>query len=176
MRKIHRWFALAAVLFLVIVAATGIILQVQKLTGADANDPDNIRVSSAYTTVTDPVVYAAMFDRALVVARARAPHTPIATITFQSGDLPKVLVRLPGEPGRQITVDGSSGKVLADEEFEPETLMQRIHDGSILGDSGVVMGVLWGSALVLLTITGFWVYFDMYRRRLRVHGKGKLFW
>ena len=65
---------------------------------------------------------------------------------------------------------------MSDETYEPETLLKQIHDGSILGDPGVVMGVLWGSALVVLTITGFWVYFDMYRRRTKLHSKRQPFW
>jgi len=95
-------------------------------------------------------------------------------MTFLPGDGPTVLVRLQGDPGRQIAIGG--GKVLLDETFQPEPLFQRIHDGSILGDSGVVMGVLWGGALVILTITGLWMLIDMYRRRMRVHGKRGLFW
>jgi uncharacterized iron-regulated membrane protein len=158
------------------VAATGVILQIQKLTGSDENDPDNVQVSSALTTATDPKFYASMVERAVVVARAQTANTPIVSITFLSGDAPKILVRLAGEPGQQITVDAGSGKLLSSEAFEPEPLMQRIHDGSILGDSGVVMGVLWGSALVVLTITGLWMFIDMYRRRVRVHGKRQLFW
>ena len=177
MRKIHRWIAIVAVVFLVVVASTGVLLQAQKLTGADEDDPDNAPSSTALSTTTAPTLYTGIVERALAVAKARAPGVPIVSVTVKMGEnQPTVLIRLPGAPGRQITVDGRSGKLLADEPFEPETLLKRIHDGSILGDPGVVMGVLWGLALVVLTITGFWVYLDLYRRRARVQGKGKLFW
>ena|SRR5579864_1403848 len=176
MRKYHRWFATVAVAFLIIVAATGVILQIQKLIGSDENDPDNVQISRALTTATDPTIYAVMVERAVVSARTLAPSVPIVSMTFLSGDAPKIMVRLAGDPARLISVDARTGKVLANEAFEPEPLMQRIHDGSILGDSGVVMGVLWGSALVVLTLTGLWMFVDMYRRRVRVHGKSRLFW
>ena len=177
MRKIHRWIAIVAVVFLVVVASTGVLLQAQKFTGADEDDPDNAPSSTALSTTTAPTLYTGIVERALAVAKARAPGVPIVSVTVKMGEnQPTVLIRLPGAPGRQITVDGRSGKLLADEPFEPETLLKRIHDGSILGDPGVVMGVLWGLALVVLTITGFWVYLDLYRRRARVQGKGKLFW
>ena len=176
MRKIHRWLSIVAVIFLLIVAATGVILQAQKLTGADEDDPDNLQISRALTTATPPTVYSGMLDRALSAARDRAPGVPIVTLTLRMGDNPKVLVVLPGDPGRQLTVDGISGDVLSDETYEPEPLLKRIHDGSIFGDPGVVMGVLWGSALVVLAVTGFWVYFDMYNRRRKLHSKRILFW
>jgi hypothetical protein len=174
LRKFHRWFATVAVAFLIVVASTGVILQIQKLTGADPDDPDNVQTSKQFTTATDPRVYVRLFERALDIVRTRAPGVPIVSMTFLSGDGPTVLVRLQGDPGRQIAIGG--GKVLLDETFQPEPLFQRIHDGSILGDSGVVMGVLWGGALVILTITGLWMLIDMYRRRMRVHGKRGLFW
>ena len=176
MRKFHRWTSIIAVAFLVIVAATGVILQVQKLLGGNEDDPDNFRASTSLTTATPHAVYADMLDRALSAAQARAPGAPILSVMLRMGDKPKVLVTLPGEPGRQIVVDARTGVILKDENYEPEPLMQRIHDGSILGEPGVVMGVLWGSALVALTVTGFWVYFDMYRRRMKARGKSQFFW
>src|SRR5258708_5745755 len=175
MRKLHRWIAVGAVVFLSVVAATGVLLQFEKLSGADADDPDNAPYSAAYTTATPLSVYASILQRALAVARQRAPGVPIVSVTMMMGEQPKVFVRLPGDPGRQIAIDGRRGTVLADDLFQPESLLQRIHDGSILGDPGVAMGLVWGLALVVLSITGFWIYADMYRRRARTTTHRRLF-
>lgn len=175
MRSMHRWTATIVAIFLACVAVTGVILQAQKLTGADPDDPDNAQVSASLTTSTPQSVYTGMINRALAVARAKAPAVAIVSLTVQSGPQPRVSIRLNGDPQRQITVD-AGGNMLADEPFEAEDLMHRIHDGSILGDSGVVMGVLWGSGLALLALTGVLLYLDMYRRRVALHRKRNVFW
>ena len=173
MRQIHRWISLVAALFLLIVATTGVILQVQRLTGEDED-----RDREARTAVAMPLdAYAPMLAKTLAVAHARAPSRPIASIELQlAGEEPKGVVTFPGEPGRQITVDPRDGKLLKDEEHEAESLILRIHSGEILGEPGVVLGVFWGSALVLLSITGFIVYLELYRRRRKASGKNGLFW
>ena len=173
MRQIHRWVSLVAALFLLIVATTGVILQVQRLTGEDED-----RDRDVPTGVALPLnAYAPMLAKTLEVAHARAPNLPIASIELQlAGDEPKGVVTFPGEPGRQITVDPRDGKLLKDEEHEAESLILRIHSGEILGEPGVVLGVFWGSALVLLSITGLIVYLELYRRRRKASGKNGLFW
>lgn len=171
MRQIHRWTSLVAALFLLIVATTGVILQVQRLTG-DEEDRDR-----AAPTGLPLNAYVPMLAKTLEVAHARVPNRPIVSVELQlAGNEPKGIVTFPGEPGRQITVDPRNGKVLKDEEHEAESLILRIHSGEILGEPGVVLGVFWGSALVLLSITGFIVYLELYRRRRKASGKSGLFW
>ena len=178
MRKIHRWISIGAALFLVIVASTGVILQAQKLLGGDEKDQDKDRVvAGAMTTSSDAAAYGAMLSKTLDATRTRAPNQPIASIELRfAGDEPRGVVTLPGDPGRQITVDPRDGKVLKDEAHEAESIFLRIHSGEILGEPGVVMGLLWGLALVVLSITGGLMYLDMYRKRRKARGKGQVFW
>lgn len=179
MRQYHRWVSLIAALFLLVVATTGVILQVQKLTGNDADavgrgDKDR---AAAITTATPIPAYATLLGRTLDAARARAPNSPIASVSLKSeGDEVQGVVILTGDPPRQLTVDARSGRLIKDERRDPDSLILRIHSGAILGEPGVVLGVLWGSALVILSLTGAWVYLSMYRRRRKVSGKGSLFW
>ncbi len=173
MRQIHRWISLVAALFLLIVATTGVILQVQRLTGEDED-----RDQAALGVLAMPAdAYGPMLAKTLEVARGREPRRPITSIELQMArDGPQGVVTFPGDPGRQITVDPRDGKVLKDEAHEAESLILRIHSGEILGKPGVVLGVFWGSALVLLSITGFIVYLELYRRRRKASGKNGLFW
>ena len=173
MRQIHRWISLVAALFLLVVATTGVILQVQRLTGEDEDHDRDAPKALAISAEA----YAPMFAKTIEVARGREPKRPIASIELQlAGDEPKGVVTFPGDPGRQITVDPRDGKVLKDEAHEAESLILRIHSGEILGEPGVVLGVFWGSALVVLSITGFIVYLELYRRRRKASGKSGLFW
>lgn len=179
MRQYHRWVSLVAAVFLLVVSATGVILQVQKLTGSDADaaehgDKDR---AAALTTAMPSPAYAALIVRTLDAARARAPSSPVASVSLKGeGDDVQGVVTLPGDPPRQLTIDARSGRVLTDERRDPDSLILRIHSGAILGEPGVVMGILWGLALVILSITGGWVYLVMYRRRRKASGKGGLFW
>lgn len=178
MRQFHRWVSAVAAIFLLFVSVTGVILQVQRLTGEDADAGSGERVSSALTTAMPSPAYAAMVTRTLDAARQRAPNSAVASVVLRGGEENAIqgVVQLPGDPLREIVVDARSGRVVSDERKEAESLVRRIHSGEVLGEPGVVLGILWGLALVILLVTGGWVYLDMYRRRLKGSGKRGLFW
>jgi uncharacterized iron-regulated membrane protein len=177
-RKIHRWLSVIAALFLLVVASTGVLLQVQKLTGGDEeHEREHGERSSAFTTARAPADYDAMLARTLAAVRARAPDAAVASIELRlAGDEPQGVVTMPGEPGRQIIVDARDGRVVRDEPHEGDSLLLRIHSGEIFGEPGVVLGILWGLALVTLSITGLAVYLGMYAKRRKAQGKGRVFW
>jgi uncharacterized iron-regulated membrane protein len=177
MRQYHRWVSILAAVFLLIVSVTGVVLQVQKLTGEDADAAEHApAVAGGLTTAMASADYAALLGRTLDAVRARAPNSPVTSVVLKiDGSSVRGVVALPGDPPRQLVVDARSGRVLSDERGEHDSLIMRIHSGAILGDPGVVLGILWGSALVILSVTGGWVYFDMYRRRRKAAKRG-LFW
>lgn len=179
MRQYHRWVSLVAALFLLVVATTGVILQVQKLTGADADAADHgdKDPAAALTTAMPSQTYATLVGRTLDAARARAPNSPIASVSLKGKEEQvQGVVILTGDPPRQLTIDARSGRLIKDETRDRDSLILRIHSGAVLGKPGVVLGVLWGSALVILSVTGAWVYLSMYRRRRKASGKSGLFW
>ena len=95
MRLYHRWGSLIAALFLLAFASRGVVLQVQKLTGSDADAGDHgekDRTAALTTAMPSPAL--------------RGAHHP--------------------QPLRC----------------------------EMLGEPGVVLGVLWGSALRILSVTG----------------------
>ncbi len=173
-RKIHRWVSIVATLFLFVVAATGVILQVQKLTGGEEAEE---APKGTMTTSTANGTFAAMLTRTLDAARAAAPNEPVASVELRlTGKGPEGLVTMPGEPGRRIVVNAESGEVVRDEPYERESLVLRIHSGEILGEPGVVMGILWGLGLVVLSVSGVIVYLSMYTKQRAARGKGQVFW
>ncbi len=177
MRKYHRWVSAVAAIFLLFVSVTGVILQVQRLTGEDGDADAGERATSALTTAMPTPVYAALISRTLDAARPRAPNAPIASVVLRGeGNAIQGVVQFPGDPLREIVVDARSGRIMSDERHEAESIIRRIHSGEILGEPGVVLGILWGLALIVLLVTGAWVYLDMYRRRLTASDKRGLFW
>ncbi len=176
MRKIHRWVSIFAAIFLFVVAATGVILQVQKLTG-DEEEEAGETFSGTFTTSTAKDAFAAMLARTLDAARVAAPNERIASVELRlAGNTPEGVVTMPGEPGRRIIVNAQSSKVISDEAYERESLFLRIHSGEILGEPGVVMGILWGLGLVILSVTGLIVYLNMYTKRRAARDKGQVLW
>ena len=175
MRKYHRWISLVAALFLVVVGITGVVLQVQRLTGGKEEQE---RERGAATEVqaglgVDPLV---LLSRTLAAAQQRAPGKALASIELlPGGDEPKGVVILAGDHARRIVVDARDGDVVEDKPYDAESLILRIHSGAILGEPGVFLGIFWGLGLVGLSLTGIWVYLDLYRRR-RKSGNGGLFW
>ena len=181
MRTIHRWISICGAIFLLVVGTTGVVLQVQKLLGGESEEREREagadKVIGGLTTSTANSEYAVLLSRTLEAARVRAPGQPVASVELRlGGEEPQGVVTLPGEPGRQITVDARDGKITKDEKHEAESLILRIHSGEILGEPGVVLGVLWGLALVALSVTGLVVYLDMYTRRRKARGKTGIFW
>ncbi|OJX78202.1 hypothetical protein CD928_02135 [Sphingopyxis sp. GW247-27LB] len=175
LRKYHRWISAVAALFLIVVAVSGVILQIQRLGGEDS-DADRAGSTVLSTAIPSPV-YGALVSHTLDAVRQRAPNAVIASVSLRGeGSDIEGVVDMPGDPLREIIVDANSGRIKSDERRETESLILRIHSGEILGEPGVVLGVMWGTALIVLLITGGWVYVDMYRRRLKGSGKRGLFW
>lgn len=51
----------------------------------------------------------------------------------------------------------------------------QLHRGDLFGPVGTWISILCGVALVILSVTGLWVYIDLLRRRLKGDRRG-LFW
>ena len=124
-----------------------------------------------------------MIGRARAAARAKVGDATLDAAEIQlKGDHPTVTLHVVADTPRRLTVDARTGVVERDEPDEPdepderESLILRLHTGEILGDGGVVLGMVWGTALVALTLTGAVLYWKMYRARARVKGWGRVFW
>ena len=175
MRKFHRWISVVAALFLVVVGTTGVVLQVQRLVGGEEEQERKREAATGIETASrvDPSV---LLSRTLAAAQQRAPGRALASIELlPGGDEPKGVVILAGDHARRIVVDARDGDVVEDRPYEAESLILRIHSGAIFGEPGVFLGIFWGLALVGLSLTGAWVYLDLYRRR-RKSGNGGPFW
>ena len=183
MRKIHRWVSLPACLFLLVVAITGALFQATKLFGGDEAERENqASAVSRYTLARAPGDVAVMIDRAMK-AVAAATGKSAADVRLNSIDLqfkadPQrvvVYAATSGGEGERFTVDAATGAILS-READGESLLVRIHTGEVFGDAGVFMGLLWGTAMVVLTVTGVWLYWKMYRARASVKGWRRIFW
>ena len=127
MRKWHRWLVIFAGVFLVWIAATGLIGQVISLTRTEHRDAPaaNAQAGSAATAPmaeNDP-------------PKARKPR--------KNGDLYHFIIDL--------------------------------HSGEYFGVVGKVLSALLGAVMLFFSLSGMWMYIDMFRKRKRI-GRTGLFW
>jgi hypothetical protein len=52
----------------------------------------------------------------------------------------------------------------------------QLHRGDLFGPVGTWVSILCGVALVVLSVTGLWVYVDLLRRRLKGDRRGLFWW
>jgi uncharacterized iron-regulated membrane protein len=125
-RQLHRWLSIIPAIFFMLIALTGIAMQVDMWINPPPGKPSAATISSN-------------------------DLTPAPSVTAVSAVKP---------PEQSINW---------------HYLLQDIHAGYILGPTGRVINVLCGVIFLILSITGTWVYIDMFRRRLK-SGKWQFFW
>ncbi|MFA6044089.1 MAG: PepSY domain-containing protein [Phycisphaerales bacterium] len=178
MRKIHRWLSLLACLFLLVVGVTGVILQVQSLTSADEAERERLAEKASGFTVGASLdkPRAATDSLTAHAAKQLGDKAGIDWIEYRlRADPPRVVLHALKADGApvQFTAKIEDGSIIGPANGEAdgrESLLLRLHTGEVLGDGGVVGGILWGSAMVVLTISGMWMYYRMWSARRRSLG------
>ena len=178
MRKWHRWIALPSALLLLSVGITGIILQVQQFFGADEAQREKLAsMTSAYSLDTPAADIAAKIDRARAAVQAKLSTAKLDAMEIQfKGDHPIVTFHAVANSARKLIVNADTGAIEKDEPDERESFILRLHTGEVFGDGGIVLGMVWGLALVALIVSGMWLYWRMYRARAGVKGWRAIFW
>jgi uncharacterized iron-regulated membrane protein len=85
------------------------------------------------------------------------------------GDHPRVTIftgKPTGGEDRKVVVDAKSGNLVAVERYADKPFINRLHSGEAFGDGGLLVAMIWGLALIVLTVSGLVIYFQMRRRNL----------
>jgi uncharacterized iron-regulated membrane protein len=174
MRQIHRWISFPLILFLFLVTATGVVLQYQEL--EELGEPE--RPKPTASALPDDAVLLAQVQKALAAARAAKANFPAQRLDldFSGGDA-KARFGVAPRGGPSIEVNLKSGEAKVEMQPKPNLHVQMIqlHTGKMFGPVGLVIMGLVSLIFLVLTVTGFLVYFNMWRRRNGA-GKGGLFW
>ena len=178
-RQWHRWIALPATLFLLFVAVTGVIVAFTEFFGAEEALREATRDLVSPVKLGLPFTeWSTQLDAALAAAAAQAPGAPVDKITMQfKGETPTITVftgKPTGGEDRSIVVDAKTGRVTQVKSYADKPLVHRIHSGEAFGDGGLVVAMFWGTALAFLSLSGFLVYSQMWRRTRT--GIRKFFW
>lgn len=174
MRKIHRWISFPLILFLMLVTGSGVILQYQEL--GELVEPE--RPKPTATALPEDALLLAQVQKALDAARKAKADFPAQRLDldFSGGD-GKARFGVSPRGGPSIEVNMQSGEAKVEMQPKPNLHVQMIqlHTGKMFGPAGLVIMGLVSLIFLVLTVTGFLVYFNMWRRR-KSAGKGGLFW
>ncbi|MEZ5742832.1 MAG: PepSY domain-containing protein [Sphingomonadaceae bacterium] len=174
-RQLHRWTSLPLILFLLLVTATGVLLQFEELEhlgGEERGAPPETTAMPADAAI------AAQLSNALAKAREAEPEFRPTRIELGIVE-GRQTTRLAAQPrgGPFVEVDHASGKVRA--EMNPEmplhVILIRLHTGSLFGGFGIVVILLSSLVLLFLAVSGAVLYWQMWTNR-KSRGMPKLFW
>ena len=179
MRKWHRWIGFPAALFFLLSGVTGIWLQCERFFGEEEALREKLRDTvSTVSAKTAPAEFAAQFAAAQAAVAAKAGDQPLDKITWQlKGDAPTLTFYLGGTKSlkaRKLLVNAQTAVVLREDDYDDDSLVLRLHSGEAFGDGGMVLGMVWALALIVLTISGLIIYWKM--RPKDPTGLRKVFW
>jgi uncharacterized iron-regulated membrane protein len=179
-RKLHRWLGLGAGLLFLVVAVTGVLLQVDQLLDGD-DDEESAMLRSPISLAQPFAVDAAAFERARTGVAVKYADRGVAAVDWRiKGNRQSFVFHLDGSDPLKVEAAADDGTILS-EKPDGEGWLIKLHTGEILGDGGKVLGLFWGVALVVMLVTGFQVYLQLLKSRRKgvaaaVTGWRRYFW
>jgi uncharacterized iron-regulated membrane protein len=168
-RKWHRWIGFPFAVFLCWAGVTGTLVAFTEFFGADEALREQLRTmeSPVHAAAGDTIASNAL-ARALASVAQQAPGAPIDKITLQlKVPAPTVAVftgKRGGGEDRQFVLDARTGAVRSVEAYADKPFLYRLHSGEAFGDGGLVFAMVWGVALLVLTVTGVWLWWRLRRK------------
>lgn len=178
-RITHRWLGWIAALFLAWAGATGVLVAATEFFGADEAERERVReMTSPVVTTAEAAVWSEPLQRAFAAAAAKAPGAPVDRVQITWKATTPVVTLHTGKPGggedREFVFDAKSGALVREGSYQDKPFLYRLHSGEAFGDGGLVAAMLWGAALVFLSVSGVVIYWQM--RRPGATGWRRWFW
>jgi hypothetical protein len=162
-RKVHRFLAIIAGFWLLVVASTGLMLGWKKTVGNPLQAPNEKGITD------DMAAWMPLGDLKLIADSTVLSHKANAkTSSFKIDIRSKftIVKFIYSKDFKEVQVDGASGKVLAVNHRNGD-LIEKIHEGEIF-DMAFGSGSffkhffvsLGGLALLTLGISGLWLWFE----------------
>jgi uncharacterized iron-regulated membrane protein len=187
LRRWHRWVSTVIGVFLLVMAATGALLQSQFLVHgfppAGASPGGEAVPESAAGPPLDHI--SAKVGMALAIAARRYPRAGIDALTLtRRGTAAIAELRINGlaapaafdlATGRELPASAPAPPPAGPLDQRIHQLAFDIHTGQLFHLPGEVMTLLCGLSLLFLAVSGLWLLARMYLQRSRSGRKG-LFW
>ncbi len=178
MRKWHRWISLPAILFLLVVSASGLVLHVKALLNDDEESAEKLEDVKSKVSLSSLATQFAMVDRTRQAVLAKYGDIKIKKVEVELRQTPSTVAFSTDEvQPKVIVVNSETSIILSERATDDDRFWIRLHSGEILGDLGRSAGIFSGLALLFLTLSGFWIYLKMYRTRNKTTSWwSRLFW
>lgn len=165
-RKLHRWIAIPLFLFLTLIGATGVLLGWKKQAGLLPPTQKGSNVEATAWVSLDSMSQVAMayatntLKKSPLIDRIDVrPQKGVAKIVF-------------ADHFTELQIDCTTGRILAVNARNSDWI-EKIHDGSLLdlelkwdGDPfKLSYTTIAGSAMILLAISGFWLWYNPIRMK-----------
>jgi uncharacterized iron-regulated membrane protein len=178
-RKWHRWIGFVAAPFLLFAAITGIIAGASESLSEDEEAREAARDRVSEVKLPAPTAsWSGPMEKALAGAAERANGAPIDKIAVDYKTNPPTVTVYLGKPtggeDKKLVFNAQTGDFLREERYEDKPFLVRLHSGEAFGDWGLVLGMAWGAALIVLLISGIVIYLVM--RKPGRTGLKRVFW
>ena len=183
MRVIHRWISTLAGLFLIVIAGSGIALQLEMMADGGGGSPAGAPggQGALARTFSDEDLHR-MLDTSLSALHRTRPGAAVTQMALLSQGKQLIAeistIQTPGPPLRFDAATGASldGSPVTDAKNRALHLfLLRLHRGDVIGITGNWLDILCGVCLFILGITGLKMFIHLWRRRLNMH-KYAPFW
>jgi uncharacterized iron-regulated membrane protein len=174
MRKIHRWVSFPLIVAVFLVTLTGVVLQGQEMGGAFETRPEPPKTSA----LPADAELVEQLQKALSAARAAKPDFAAQRLDLdfsRGGSKARFGVSPRGAPSVEVDMKSGETKVEMNPKPNLHVLMIQLHTGRYFGPIGLAIIMVVSIIFLILTVTGFMVYLDMWKRR-KAAGKAGLFW
>lgn len=158
-RSIHKWVGISVVLFMLVTSSTGVLLGWKK--NVNLLQPPTLRGGN--TTYKDWI----SFEKVITTATLAIDSVTGRAIEMDRMDVrpERALVKVTYKEYWEVQVDLATGKILSVAQRHADWI-EHIHDGSIISDGFKLMYTNYiGLGLLLLSLTGFWLWYGP--RRIR---------
>lgn len=165
-RKWHKYLGISLAILVVISALTGILLALKK--NSDTLQPPTIDGQS--TELADWKSLAELTELAQAAFYEAHPEEKGNTIDRMDVRPSKGVIKMLLKKGYwEVQIDGTTGEVLSIARRHSDWI-EHVHDGSIISDNfKVVVMLLLGFGLLLMTLTGLWLWYGPKRYRKSKH-------
>lgn len=187
MRTYHRWISILAALFFLVIAFTGLGLHIDQTiaTGKFGDGPKAPLKPERRDRLLSTGDFRVRLNNALDRFEVHEPGARIASLAFEVRN---------GQLTGNLTIANKVDSPLARDQYSIQKertlnseeilhpvgggwhlVLQEIHAGRQFGPIGALFSIVAALFLLFLSVSGLWMYGEMYRRRWNANRKA-LFW
>lgn len=178
LRALHRWTGAVTAFFMIIIALTGLGLQLDLLLTGTVPPGNEERSNLPIMPLPNDKELGEAVRKAMEIARAKGKSLNVTQLTIDlKGGETNVTFGDPRNREPVFVVNLESGQTLPNpfEKFIVHAVLQNIHAGYFLGYFGQFLSIILSVGLLILSVTGFQVYWKLLRARRKI-GRSNIFW